>query len=226
MIRNDWDSGRALLERVAQEYRENGYEVIVGPMGGDVPDFIRDYQPDAIARTDKESVVIELKHSSSRSAHERIGAIAKRIENRPGWRFVLISPPPEDEADPGQNLRPLESREIQDRLREANLLGQAGHHEAALLLAWATVEALMWRVSRDQAPKGRSDTWKLMRELVSDGLLDRGRYQELIDLFRLRSAVAHGLEPSQGIPRDQLDHAVAVLTATAEELMTELETGQ
>jgi hypothetical protein len=226
MIRNDWDSGRALLERVAQEYRDNGYEVIVGPIGEDLPDFIRDYRPDAIARTDKESVVIELKHSSSKSAHERIGAIAKRIENRPGWRFVLISPPPEEEADAGRNLRPLESREIEARLREANLLGQTGHHAAALLLAWATVEAVMRRVSRDQSPTGRSDTWRLMRELVSDGLLDRGRYQELTDLFRLRSAVAHGLEPPEGIRRDQLDHAVGVLTGTAEELMTELGTGQ
>jgi len=222
MIRNDWDPGRAVLERVVQEYRERGYEVVVSPTGEQVPDFIREYQPDAIARSDKESVVIELNRPPASLPHGRLRTIAKRVANRPGWRLMLIAPGATDVAEAGANLRPLARGDIDDRLREVSQLQASGHQEAALLLAWATVEAIMRHVAGDESPEGRGDTWKLMRELASEGVLDADDYRKLTDLFRLRSVVAHGLEPSQGLDRQEVQQAVVVLTRTARMLMAEL----
>jgi Holliday junction resolvase len=67
---------RATVERVAQEYREKGYEDAVGSAVSELPDFVREFRPDIIARSSNDCVVIEVKNWVSAADRERLRAIA------------------------------------------------------------------------------------------------------------------------------------------------------
>jgi hypothetical protein len=210
---------RADVERVAQEFRDKGYDVVVEPSASELPDFVREYRPDIIARSNQGSVVVEVKHAVSVADRERIRAIAQKVESRPDWRFVLISPAAEGPLLAGEAVWLLSANRIHDLLRDVDALRQTGHNEGALLVSWAALEAAMRLAAQQHSLESRQpDTWTLMRELVSNGVLDRESYQQLIGIFKLRSAVAHGLEPLQ---RADVNQAIGVLVRLAADLLSE-----
>jgi uncharacterized protein YutE (UPF0331/DUF86 family) len=219
MNQPDWTTERAELERVAQEYRARGYQVVVSPSGPDLPEFLRDYPPDIVASNDRESVLVEVKDRYSTANLARLRTIAQRIENQPGWRLAVVSP--SLHGGPTEEFRPADMQRIRQLLSEASALQENGHQRAAILLYWAAFEAAM-RLAADRyaVEVPRPDTWSLMRELVSNGVLDRDRYQSLNDSFRLRSAFAHGLEP---IAEVDLERVSATLRDSTLALLTESE---
>jgi uncharacterized protein YutE (UPF0331/DUF86 family) len=86
---------------------------------------------------------------------------------------------------------------------------------------WSALEAAMRVAAQRHAVEiPRPDTWSLMRELVSNGVLDRDTYQQLSESFRLRSALAHGLEPAD---RVDLERVSATLHEIAESLLRDAE---
>src|SRR6266496_2445884 len=92
MKKPDWTIERTEIERIAREYQDQGYEVIVDPSAADLPDFVSEYRPDLIARSGKDCLVIEVNRPRNDARRQRIQAIAERVQSQPGWRFVLISP--------------------------------------------------------------------------------------------------------------------------------------
>ncbi len=55
---------RERLLKLAEEYRDRGYEISIHPNSEDLPDFLRNYRPDMIARREDDAVVIEVKSRS------------------------------------------------------------------------------------------------------------------------------------------------------------------
>jgi len=221
MKKPDWTIERTEIERIAHEYTDQGYEVVVEPSGADLPDFVREYTPDLIAKRGKDCLIIEIKQPRPDAERDRIRAIAERVQSQPGWRFVLISP---QERPPNvitaEAVQTPDDKYVRALAQDARRLLNEAHYEAALLLAWSAVEgAMRVAASRANVDVKRPDTWSLMRELVSVGLLDRHRYTQLSDVFRWRSALAHGFatpNKTQGAP-EVVDLAIKV----AEELLRE-----
>lgn len=56
---------RERLLQLAEEYRGQGYEVSFQPNPDDLPDFLKTYRPDLVARRGDEAVIIEVKSRSS-----------------------------------------------------------------------------------------------------------------------------------------------------------------
>lgn len=193
-------SERQRIERIAEEYRSKGYEVLVEPLGSDLPSFLEDERPDLIARRGDERLVIELKPPSSRPELGKARRLAERVQKEPGWKLVLIALSPAEELLPGEQLSLLDSPEVEQHLAHAHRLLGMGRAEAALLLAWAAVEAqLRWLAKQEEIPLPRPGTLTLLRQLVSLGLIDREHYQALFDAFKARSVVAHGFKPQADI---------------------------
>jgi hypothetical protein len=189
-------SERQRLERVAEEYRSKGYEVLVEPSGPDLPPFLGDDRPDLIARRGDERLVIELKPPSLRPELGKVRRIAERVQKEPGWKLVLIALSPAEELLPGEQLTLLGAPEVEQHLTDVRKLLGAGQPEAALLLAWAAVEAqLRWLAKQEEIPLPRPGTPTLLRQLVSLGIIEREQYLALSDAFTARSAVAHGFKP-------------------------------
>jgi hypothetical protein len=205
---------RQRIERVADEYRSKGYDVLVEPSGPDLPSFLGDHHPDLIARRGDERLIIELRPPSSKAEPQRFRDLAERIQKEPGWKLVLIAPAPDEDILPGEQLRLLSPTEVEQHLRYVSQLLGSGHQEAAILLAWAAVEGKLRELARhEEIPLPRPDTLTLLRQLVSLGLVDPGQYRTLTDAYKARSAVAHGFRP-----QTELEPAIHALLGLSEEL--------
>jgi len=102
------------LERVAQDLRAKGYDVVIDPSASEVPDFVREYQPDILARGEKESLIVEVKQPMSASERERIRTIARRVEGHPGWRFMLVAPARGTGATESSAAKPIDRQQTPD----------------------------------------------------------------------------------------------------------------
>jgi uncharacterized protein YutE (UPF0331/DUF86 family) len=210
---------RAEVERVAQEYRERGYDVVVSPAASELPHFLRDLRPDIVAHGRGESVLIEVKHRPSARDGARVRAIAQTVESHPGWRFVLVATPPA--ALPDERFRAVSRERVQTLLSEAIGLRTSGHRHASLLLAWSAFEgAMRLAAERYEVHAPRPDAASLLRALVSNGVLDREAYQPLHEVLELRNALAHGLDPTEST---DLDAAIEALRRAAESLLKDLD---
>lgn len=191
---------RQRLERIADEYRAQGYDVLVEPSGRDVPSFLENHRPDLIARRGDERLVIEIKPSPAVAGGDRVRDLAERIEREPGWKFVLIATSPAEELLPGERLSLLSEAEVGQRLEQARLLLDSGHREAAFLLAWSAIEGQLRAMAvAEGLPLPRPDTPTLLRQSVSLGLVDREQHRLLTEAYRSRGAVAHGFKPDREI---------------------------
>jgi hypothetical protein len=213
---------RELLERIADDYRRRGYNVVVEPKGNDLPRFLSGATPDIIARGATESLVIELKSSPKDVDPAQVNAIAQRIAKEPGWRFVLMATKPEQTL-PGSEVSTLDEKSIRHGLAEASSLLNSGHLEAALMIAWAATEAILRLiVARHELPVDRYDPATLIRSLVSEGYIGEDAFRQLNDAFRLRSALAHGFRPSRKESAAEAKQATQALSRLSQTLLGEL----
>src|ERR1051326_9517557 len=77
------------LEQLASEYRRKGYRVAVRPRAHELPAFLSPFQPDLLATSGDDHVVIELR-SSPDLASESLVQLAEAVESHSGWRFELV----------------------------------------------------------------------------------------------------------------------------------------
>lgn len=207
-------SERQRIERIAEEYRSKGYDVLIEPSGSALPLFLGNDRPDLIAYRGDERLVIKLKPSRSEAESDRVRGLAERVEREPGWNLVLIATSPAEELLPGEQLPLLSAAEVEQHLRNVHLLLGSGHQEVALLLAWAAVEGQLRSLAKqEEIPLPRPDTLTLLRQLVSLGLIDREQHRVLTDAYKVRSAVAHGFRPQA-----DLESAVRALLQLSNEL--------
>lgn len=204
------------LERVARRYRDEGYDVVVGPRGELVPPFLAGFQPDLIATRGNEAVVVEVKTTRIDLANDpSITRLAEIANGRPGWRFDLVVLEPETTIEKAaQGAAEPSEEQLSQTLRTAEELADKGYAPSACVIAWAGLEAAMRRLRDDAERPGRSSPAALMRTLYSNGLLSREQFDRLRDSFKIRSQVVHGLVPPAVDPE-----TVRFITATARDLL-------
>lgn len=204
------------IAKMADDYRRRGYNVVITPTGSDVPEFLAGYQPDIIARSPTESVVVEVKVGTRTSVAERFREIAERVNRQPGWRFSLVYVSP-SEPDQLMEADPAPLPQLEQRAREADSLLQANQPDAAFLLYWSTLEGgLRLLGRRAQLPLENLPSSALIRELYSSGELSREEFDTLMRLLPVRNRLVHGLvgrtdranvEPLRGLVNTLLENA-------------------
>lgn len=188
------------IAKVAEDYRRRGYNVAVAPTGPDLPDFLEGSQPDIIARSPTDSVVVEVKVGTRTSVAERFRELADKINRRPGWRFALVYVSP-SEPDQLTDAKPAPLSELEQRARQADTLLQADQPDAAFLLYWSTLEGGLRLLGRSaHLPLENLPSSALIRELYSSGELSREEFDTLMRLLPVRNRLVHGLEgrPERG----------------------------
>jgi uncharacterized protein YutE (UPF0331/DUF86 family) len=212
---------RQKLQEIAAEYEAGGYEVLVEPRPEQLPEFLAGFRPDLVARGPNESVVVEVKVGTRTAASERFRELAETIQRQPGWRFslVVIDPRSDEVAPPTQQL--LARQEIVDRLGRANELLKTGATDAAFLLMWVAVEALLRHIAtREGLPLERVPSSSLMKELFSLGILSRSELEVAQRAFSVRNALVHGFTTTR------LDETSRELAQFAQKLLLELDHSQ
>ena len=208
------------LEKVAEQYRDEGYDVVVKPRGDQVPPFGTNFQPDLIATRGKEGVVIEVKiNRYDLSNDHQLTRLAEVVNAEPGWRLDVIVLEQETVIDKAarEAAEPSDEQLIQI-LRAAEELADKGYTPYAYVVAWGGLEAAMRRVRDGAESHGQTTPTELMGALFGNGVLSRDQFDRLRETYKIRTQVVHGLVPHKVDPE-----LVRFVTATARSLAQDAE---
>lgn len=204
-----------VIAKVAEDYRRRGYDVDVMPRESRVPEFLGGIQPDLIARSPAESVVVKVQIGARTSVAERFGEIAERVSRQPGWRFSLVFVNPND-PDEITEAEPDSLPVLRERVRKAEALAQEGHAEAAVLLFFSAFEGILRSLGqRAHLPLESLPPSALIRELYSAGEINREQFETLMRLLPIRDRLAHGLRAQESPDLEQLRRLGQALLAEA-----------
>ena len=189
------------IERIAGEYERAGYDVIVQPTPDLLPSSLRKFQPDLLARGEKESVVVEVKSRRELANENVISTLATEIRKLKGWRLEVqfVESPLNDRDTP---LMPLSLEEVDVRLDSATLLLSRGDAASALVLAWSAFEAILRQISwKADVPIAPWNGRRAAKQLLSMGLLARSEYDLFMRGLELRNQVVHGGAAGRSVKR-------------------------
>ena len=210
---------REQLLKVAEDYRNQGYEVAFHPNPDDTPVFLKNYRPDMIVRRGDESVVVQINSASSlNSSTQYLSSLAEVVEKQQGWRleFVMINPEDAPISLP-HSEGSLQIQDIEARLSVAKQI-ITQNLESAVLYSWALVEAtLRLLAEKEELSLKNFNPQYLVKYLTYEGVISRSDYQLLMNALSLRNTIAHGFKTSQ-----LTDNSVHELIAVTEKLLVEL----
>lgn len=206
------------IERVAQQYRDEGFAVVTHPDASHLPDFATDLGAEILVTRGNEKALVQIKKTRADvEADSTISHRAEVVGKHPGWRFDLIVL---NEGDTFRRItrgaREPSEQEIARAITEVETLVEMNQTRPALVLAWAALEAAMRRVCSDvelYVPKTTPS--ELLRILYGNGILTRKEFELLRETYRLRTEVVHGLVST---PFDSMD--VKGIIATIRRLLT------
>ena len=189
MTRSNGSIEQDRLRKIAESYKQRGYKVTVSPPAERLPKFLSTFAPDIVAKGRNESVVVQVRSPGRLRGTSYWERLLSAVRQHPRWRIELVM----DEVDNRPNPRTINERQIEEQLQEGERLAEQGMLAAGLLVTWAASEAAMRRAGKKhevEFPDFRAST--LITRLYSDGLLERKEYDFLLDVMRVRIAVAHG----------------------------------
>ncbi|MGL5035489.1 MAG: hypothetical protein ACRC6M_17015 [Microcystaceae cyanobacterium] len=190
---------REKVLQLANEYRNEGYEVLFHPSSDDLPNFLKGYRPDLVVKRGNESVIVEVKSrfSLNSSTTQYFRNLAQVVEQHPDWRFELVMTNSEEIIDSPNREGSLQPSEIETRLQAARQL-VSQYPESAILYSWSLVEATLRLVAdHEELNLQRFEPRYLVKQFVTEGLISRSEYQLLMNVFSLRNAIAHGFKTTQ-----------------------------
>lgn len=222
-------SHSAALEREALAILEprlnkNGYSLVRNPDPAELPQFLRNVRPDAIAMGGPPNLVIEVLASSSagkaRIDAQRVERLRELLAEHADWRLEVV-------YAPGSGSTPSIATPAQIRERLNDVRRLATHEPAgALLLGWAVLEATARRLEPQRAISGLTPG-SMIELLVSLGHVPQSTSALLRVSGQLRNAIAHGdLTVAPPAPED-VDQLLDLVDGLIDRLnVRESETGQ
>jgi uncharacterized protein YutE (UPF0331/DUF86 family) len=207
------------LRSLQQASEARGLKFYVNPPREMVPGFLEDYEPDAIALGPEGGIIIEMKVRRNPASDRKLAAVAKRVASHQGWEFrVIYLNQPVDETLPIANPTP---EQIRGTFREVEALTKGGHSAAALVTAWAALEALA-RLASAYSESRRSKNFspdQAIQTLAEEGYIDNETADHMRKLAKLRNAAVHG-DFSVNVSAEQVESLLTQLQAVASEVMT------
>jgi hypothetical protein len=184
-------SERRLLQLLRPRYEAQGYLFIEYPRGDALPAVLEGFRPDAIAIGPQKNIVIEIKLRRGRPSQDQLQALSEQLRKHPDWELQVIYG---NELDLQDEPSPAPSRlEIEKQIDEAQGLSELGHHRAALILAWAALEAIARAAAPGEVIGGSSRAPRQVLEILERmGRLTFEEAGQLRNALLLRNAVVHG----------------------------------
>jgi hypothetical protein len=183
------------IEKVAAQYRSRGYDVIVEPTPRELPEWLSDFRPDILARSDQEQVVVEVKAANAVRGEDWLAFLADAVGQHEGWRFEFVNVPgPRRTRTTEEPLTVVGSRHVQEYADAARELEKAGYKEQAFVLAWTAFEgAFRTAFDRDRVKVGSANPTSVLKTLWSMGYLpERSDQNRLERLWEVRNRLVHG----------------------------------
>lgn len=183
------------IREIAKEYESQGYEVHMNPIPSLLPNFLKSYELDILAKKENDNVIVEVKTRNDRMNLQRFEGLAKEIDKRKDWRFEMVFTNQKEKGlEPiYQNI--LSELEINNRILEINRLIELNSYEASFLLSWSTIEAVLRNQLRNEKfDTNRKTTMSVMKTMFSLGLINQHDYKTLQKSNVYRNNLIHGFE--------------------------------
>lgn len=195
----------AILESILPKLRAEGYDVFRNPPQKLLPDFMADYRPDAIAIGRGKKLAIEIVGARPLSP-AKLSKLQERFAPESGWELRLVYAGSQPAT---QSIESMPDTSIERSLATVGQLNDAGLTQPALLIAWASFEALGRRLlpnhfKRPQTP-GR-----LVEILAQEGHLMPDEADAARQLIASRNRLTHGDLDVQ-IDKAQIKHFASIL---------------
>ncbi len=177
----------AVLDQLIPQLQAEGYEVFPHPRPELLPSFLEGFRPDAIALSERKKLAIEIT-SSTQQSDEQLRSLEKRFDGQKEWelRLIWVSP-----ATIGPLLGTQSRQNVVSSLRQVRLLLREGHTGPALLIAWATFEAIARMIQPDNFQRPQTPG-RLVELLGRDGTLTPTEADLLRNLSKQRNGLIHG----------------------------------
>ena len=130
--------------------------------------------------------------------------ISRRVRGQKGWEFkaILLSTP----AEEAPAIAPPTWAQIQAAFAEIEALTTTGHASAALVIAWAALEALARLATTDDETRTAKSFTAMgaIQTLAEEGYLEHESAERLRKMVAVRNAVVHG-DFSVDVAPEQVD---------------------
>ncbi|NJL88825.1 MAG: hypothetical protein HC916_02725 [Coleofasciculaceae cyanobacterium SM2_1_6] len=195
--------------KVAENYRQQGFEVVINPSTSLIPFDLGSYRPDIIIIAKKpsdENYIIEIKKSASRISVDRYRAIAEIVAQQNGWRFLLITGDDVSLEGTKDHAELLTWEQMLQRKAQAQKFLESGEVEVAFLYLWGILEAAMRQQAKNVAiPIERFPANSLINHLYSQGELSIEQFDRVKEMQTVRDRLVHGYQsPNLTEPTQQL----------------------
>jgi hypothetical protein len=178
---------RAAQKKVVRKYTSLGYDVLENPGPDVLPEFMRGMEPDIVARSSADNVVIEVKtHASLKGSNDLVG-IAERVAGHADWRLELVVP---------DDIRDVEdtSHVDYDKLLEMVRVAVANQLFDMAFVYLATILMQMGRhlAKRSNIPSGNKADRGVFLELGFKGVLPDALLEQCLTVLARRAELVHG----------------------------------
>ncbi len=206
-----------ILRSLRQLSEARGLKFQVHPPREVIPEFLGDFQPDAIAWGPEGGIIIEVKRRGDPVSKVQLSEIARRVYGQKGWEFraIYLKSPIDDAASIAKPTR----QQLQAAFKEIEALTNGGHHAAALVTAWAALESLARLASADGEVR-RPTTFsplQAIQTLAEEGYMENETAERLRNLAKLRNAIVHG-DLSLNVSAGQVEGVLKVLREIASDI--------
>jgi uncharacterized protein YutE (UPF0331/DUF86 family) len=197
----------AILESILSRLRADGYDVFRKPPPHVLPEFMADYRPDAIAIGRGKKLAIEIVGDQSRSP-AMLSKLQERFTPDSGWELQVVYARSQPSI---QSMETVPETSIERSLATVGQLNEAGLTQPALLIAWASFEALGRRLLPDHFERPQTPG-RLVEILAREGHLTPDEADAVRQLIATRNRLIHGDLDVQ-IDKAQVEHFTSMLAA-------------
>jgi uncharacterized protein YutE (UPF0331/DUF86 family) len=167
------------------------------------------YRPDAIALKKDKKIAIEVVGSNANS-NQKIMTLQSLFADHDDWELRVFYASP---VASNKSVEVASIPAINESIQGVIDLKEAGHLSPALVMAWATFEAVGRALLPDQFQRPQTPA-RLVEVLASEGYITPDEADTLRAATTIRNAVVHGQLDST-VDKKMLDGFVAVLKTLA-----------
>ncbi|QCI66735.1 hypothetical protein [Phreatobacter stygius] len=187
------EQSRQVIERLIPQLEADGYTIYLEPSRQLLPPFMQGYIPDAIALGPKKNLAIEVivegpSDKRSSASTQKLSQLKRRFSEVEDWELRVFFVRPFQAQDA---ILPISKAAIETSLASVKKLVLDGQQAPALLIAWATLEALARSLMPETFARAQSPR-RLVEVLAADGHVTPTEADLLRRLADRRNQIAHG----------------------------------
>lgn len=197
-----------LLEATVRSLEEQGYDVVRAPGPALLPVPLQSLRPDGIAIGRLPKLVVEIAQESPEDA-KRVARLQEALKELPEWKLHLVvrfgTTPPE--------LALIGEEDIAKTVDRASSLAST-ETQAALLMAWATLEALARARTPSDFRRPQSPA-RIVERLASEGSITPSQAAFMRTMASKRNSFIHG-DLGQPVSKSEVERFLDVLRGLLE----------